>query len=83
MSCYEYQGSKNDKPEGIWHNLTLWDKTAEIFAAQNPEEGDQVSFNGSLVDESFDGKEGRVTRVGVRVTSIQLSRQETNDQVPF
>jgi hypothetical protein len=73
VQCYEYQGSKNDKPEGITWNLELWEKTAKFFTDKNPQpDVDYIAFSGSVIDKSFDGDNGRVYRQSVRINNIEI-----------
>lgn len=73
IRCYEYQGSKNDKPEGLTWNLELWEKTAKFFTDKNPQPDiDYIAFSGSVIDKSFDGDNGRVYRDAIRVNNIEL-----------
>jgi hypothetical protein len=89
--CYEYQGKnkKTDKPEGLFWTLELSGKTAEFFLdsspiCEPPEAADYVSFIGSVIDKSFEGRDGETQyRQAVRVNQISLLKPKKQDETPF
>lgn len=52
---------KNDKGEKVeetqWHNLVMWEKTAEL-AEKFLHKGSEVAIEGKLVSRSYDDKDG-------------------------
>lgn len=52
---------KNDKGEKVeetqWHNLTLWDKQADI-AEKFLKKGSEISIEGKLTNRSYTDKDG-------------------------
>ncbi len=52
---------KNDKGEKVeetqWHNLVMWEKTAEL-AEKFLHKGSEVAIEGKLISRSYDDKDG-------------------------
>lgn len=60
-----------------WHNVTLWDKQAELICTQD--KGDQVYIEGSLKCDEWEDKEGNKRRkVYVRAFRFEFCGSRRN-----
>lgn len=81
-----YKNSKGEKiQETQWHNLTAWNKTAEIMD-QILEKGNEIAVRGKLVHRKYEDKEGVTRYVSEIIVSefMKLSKSKADKEVaPF